>query len=266
MQRSELLAALDLPNWRLRSRAAVADTAEDVEEAPPGDAFVVDQGVPVDRPNSRNSAPIAAPVVSVAAPSLSAAPSVAVPEGDSWEALESEIAACRACGLCSLRKQTVPGAGDREADWLFVGEGPGPEEDEQGEPFVGQAGHLLDAMLASINLKRGQNVFMANAVKCRLPGNRMPDASEIAACRPFLNRQIALLKPKVIVALGRAGALALLDKDETLSSQRNKLADRQGVPVVVTYHPAYLLRTPLDKFKAWEDLCLARSTHKSLSH
>ena len=177
---------------------------------------------------------------------------------DMWATLEAEIRACRACPLCKQRKQAVPGVGDRQADWLFVGEGPGADEDEQGEPFVGQAGKLLDAMLAAIGLKRGEGVYIANAVKCRPPENRTPEAAEMAACKPFLDRQIALLKPRLIVLLGRAAAHSVLGTEQALSGLRGKRHTLGDIPVVVTYHPAYLLRTLHDKAKAWDDLCLAR--------
>lgn len=184
-----------------------------------------------------------------------------------WPCLYEEIHACRACGLCAQRTQAVPGVGDVNADWLFVGEGPGAEEDAQGEPFVGQAGKLLDAMLDSIGLRRGHDVYIANAVKCRPPENRTPEAAEIDACRPFLARQIALLKPRLIVLLGRAAVRAVLREDGSLASLRGKTlsyrAGERDIPVVVTYHPAYLLRTLPDKAKAWEDLCRARSLMRS---
>ncbi len=152
------------------------------------------------------------------------------------------------------------GVGDTGADWLFVGEGPGAEEDERGEPFVGQAGKLLDNMLAAIGLKRGRDVYIANAVKCRPPENRTPAADEIAACRPFLERQIELLQPKLIAALGRPAAQTLLQTEVKIGAARGKLHDYQGIPLIVSYHPAYLLRTLLDKAKAWEDLCFMRQT------
>lgn len=177
-----------------------------------------------------------------------------------WTELNATIRACTACGLCQGRKQAVPGVGDVEADWLFVGEGPGAEEDERGEPFVGQAGRLLDSMLAAIDLVRGDKVYIANAVKCRPPGNRTPEAEETAACWPYLARQIELIKPKLIVALGRPAAQTLLQREVTISSARGRLFDYQGIPVVVTYHPAYLLRNLPDKSKAWEDLCFMRRT------
>ncbi len=180
-----------------------------------------------------------------------------------WDQLRQSITECRACGLCSERKQVVPGVGDENARWLFIGEGPGSEEDARGEPFVGPAGKLLDSMLAAIDLNRSEDVYITNAVKCRPPGNRTPEADEMSACAPYLKRQIALIQPKLIVLLGRAAVHAVLGEDGSLASLRGKtLAYRDGdrtIPVLVTYHPAYLLRTLPDKAKAWEDLCRARA-------
>lgn len=181
-----------------------------------------------------------------------------------WPALEAAVAACRQCRLSASRKQAVFGVGDRQAEWLFVGEGPGAEEDEKGEPFVGQAGKLLDNMLASIGLKRGNDVYIANAVKCRPPQNRTPEAEEITACRPYLARQIELIQPRLIVALGRPAAQSLLQTEIKISAARGQLHDYQGLPVIVSYHPAYLLRNLADKAKAWEDLCFMRRTMKTL--
>ena len=185
-----------------------------------------------------------------------AAPSAAM----AWDELAVAVAACRQCRLCEARKQAVLGVGDVNADWLFVGEGPGAEEDQRGEPFIGQAGKLLDNMLAAIGLKRGQDVYIANAVKCRPPENRTPAPEEIAACRPYLVRQIELIQPKLIVALGRPAAQTLLQSEIKIAAARGKLHDYHGIPLIVTYHPAYLLRTLADKAKAWEDLCFMRRT------
>ena len=179
-------------------------------------------------------------------------------DGLDWPDLSKQVAECRSCTLCQQRKQAVLGVGDRQADWLFVGEGPGAEEDVQGEPFVGQACKLLDNMLAALGLKRDNKVYIANAVKCRPPGNRTPEAAEMAACRPYLERQIALIKPKVIVLLGKAAVHSVLHEDKSLASMRGQRFDYQGIPTVVTYHPAYLLRNLPEKAKAWEDLLLAR--------
>lgn len=181
-----------------------------------------------------------------------------------WDELHARIAACQACELCRARQQAVPGVGDLSPDWLFIGEGPGAEEDARGEPFVGQAGKLLDAMLAAIDLKRGNKVYIANTVKCRPPGNRTPTPAETAACWPYLERQIALLKPKLIVALGKPAAQTLLQTEVRVGEARGKLFDHGGIPLIVTYHPAYLLRTLPDKAKAWEDLCFARATMRKL--
>ena len=174
-----------------------------------------------------------------------------------WPELKAMVRDCTACKLRAGCTQTVFGVGDEQADWLFVGEGPGADEDARGEPFVGQAGKLLDNMLLALKLKRGNKVYIANIVKCRPPGNRAPEPDEIAACLPYLQRQIALIKPKVIVALGKTAANALLGREATLASLRGKVHDFEGIPLVITYHPAYLLRTPLDKSKTWQDLSLA---------
>lgn len=178
--------------------------------------------------------------------------------GMDWSALEDDMRACKACRLCQGRNQAVPGVGDRSAEWMFVGEGPGAEEDRRGEPFVGAAGKLLDEMLAAIGLARDQRVFIANAVKCRPPLNRTPQADEIAACQPYLSRQIALVRPRLLIALGRPAAQALLGEEVKINASRGRLFHREGTPVVVTYHPAYLLRNQADKARAWEDLCFAR--------
>ncbi|MDP2794950.1 MAG: uracil-DNA glycosylase [Sulfurisoma sp.] len=184
--------------------------------------------------------------------------------GMGWDELRATVAGCDACMLCRERRQAVLGVGDVDADWLFVGEGPGAEEDERGEPFVGQAGKLLDAMLAAIDLRRGADVYIANAVKCRPPGNRTPQPEETAACWPYLERQIALIRPKLIVALGKPAAQTLLQAEVKVGESRGRLFDFKGIPLIVTYHPAYLLRSLADKAKAWEDLCFMRRTMKQL--
>lgn len=183
-----------------------------------------------------------------------------------WPQLRQAVADCSACDLHLQRVQTVFGVGNEQADWLFVGEAPGEDEDRQGEPFVGQAGKLLDNMLASIALKRGENVYITNVVKCRPPSNRNPEHGETCACAPYLDRQIALIAPKLIVALGKVAATRLLGKEATIASLRGQLLEYQGRPLIVTYHPAYLLRTLQDKAKAWEDLCLIRSTLYNLQN
>ncbi|MFP3502173.1 uracil-DNA glycosylase family protein [Burkholderia sp. SIMBA_062] len=177
-----------------------------------------------------------------------------------WDTLAARVAVCTSCRLCEKRTNTVFGVGDREADWMLIGEAPGENEDKQGEPFVGQAGKLLDNMLQSLALKRGENVYIANVIKCRPPGNRNPEPDEVARCEPYLQRQVALVKPKLIVALGRFAAQTLLKTDASIASLRGRVHTYEGVPVIVTYHPAYLLRSLQDKSKAWADLCLARDT------
>ena len=181
-----------------------------------------------------------------------------------WDALRDAVNSCTRCKLHTTRTQGVFGVGDQHADWLIVGEAPGADEDAQGEPFVGQGGRLLDAMLAAIGLHRGDNVYIANVLKSRPPGNRNPEPDEVAACMPYLLQQITLLQPKIIIAMGRFAAQNLLASKDAIASLRGRVHDFQGVPLIVTYHPAYLLRTLTDKAKAWEDLCLARQTYATL--
>jgi DNA polymerase len=202
-----------------------------------------------------------------------AAPAGAGPELLDWADLEAAVAACTACALHETRTQTVFGVGRRTARWMFIGEAPGAEEDARGEPFVGQAGRLLDNMLAAAGLGRerdgDEGVYIANVLKCRPPGNRNPEAPEVARCAPFLQRQIALLRPRIIVVMGRFAAQALLSTDATIASLRGRVHEvgvsQAGgtlrIPVIVTYHPAYLLRNLADKAKAWDDLLLARDTY-----
>jgi uracil-DNA glycosylase len=177
-----------------------------------------------------------------------------------WPELKAAVSSCTACGLRAGCKQTVFGVGDEKADWLLVGEAPGAEEDRLGEPFVGQAGKLLDNMLAALGLKRGENVYIANVLKCRPPGNRNPEPGEVATCSPYLVRQIELIQPKLILAMGRFAVQTLLNTDATIGSLRGAMHRYHGVPLVVTYHPAYLLRNLPDKAKAWADLVFARQT------
>lgn len=203
------------------------------------------------------------------------APAPAAPGGDAtppgragaetaeapWEALRAEILECTKCPLHESRTQGVVGVGNREADWMVIGEAPGAEEDRRGEPFVGRAGKLLDAMLLSLGLRRTANVYIANILKSRPPGNRDPRPEEVAACLPYLTRQIELVRPKLLLAVGRIAAQNLLSSDAPLGRLRGRVHrfGERDTPLVVTYHPAYLLRSPADKRKAWEDLKLARS-------
>jgi uracil-DNA glycosylase len=188
-----------------------------------------------------------------------------------WPALREAVAACTACPLCQSRRQTVFGVGSARAHWMVIGEAPGEDEDRQGEPFVGRSGQLLDRMLAALRLTRAdeagvdpaRQVFIANTLKCRPPGNRNPAPEELAACEPFLQRQIELLQPRIILAMGRFAVQALLRTDAPVGKLRGRVHAYQGVPLVVTYHPAYLLRNLPDKARAWDDLCLAAATVES---
>lgn len=257
-----MLQAIGLTTWAAPERPAVAD-------APPAD-------VPAP-PASVASAPLRArpavhepPAAALPAP----APSPAPPgdderrrhiDGLDWPGLRSAVAACQACGLCRSRQQTVFGVGHAQARWLVVGEAPGEQEDLQGEPFVGAAGQLLDAMLRALQLTRAadgpeppeRRVYIANTLKCRPPRNRNPEPAEMLACEPFLQRQIELLQPRLILAMGRFAVQALLRSSEPVGKLRGRVHTYHGVPLVVTYHPAYLLRNLPDKARAWDDLCLA---------
>jgi len=233
------------PLWRLRTGAA-------------GSAAEEAQAVPATAARAAAAAP-AAPSSAVGADERAAR----IGRMD-WAELKATVAACTACGLRKTCTQTVFGVGDEQADWLLVGEAPGADEDARGEPFVGQAGKLLDAMLAGIGLKRGEDVYIANVLKCRPPGNRNPEAPEVAQCSPFLRRQVELIRPKLILAMGRFACQTLLATDASIGSLRGRTHRYQGVPLVVTYHPAYLLRSLPDKAKAWEDLCFARRTMADL--
>ncbi|MBI4206732.1 MAG: uracil-DNA glycosylase [Betaproteobacteria bacterium] len=247
-RRDEMLKEMGLsPRWRLRARTDAAPAEEGVTPGPPPAAeerAVTPHPSPVSGTDDRRAR---------------------IMRMD-WPALKACVAACTACSLHEKRNKTVFGVGDENADWLFVGEGPGAEEDAQGEPFVGQAGKLLDNMLAAIKLKRGQNVFIANVLKCRPPGNRNPAPEEALACEPHLQRQIELIQPKLIVALGRVAAVNLLAREASIASLRGRLHQYRGIPLIVTYHPAYLLRNLPDKAKAWADLCFAVATMKGLEN
>jgi uracil-DNA glycosylase len=181
-----------------------------------------------------------------------------------WQPLQAEVAECIKCALHRTRTRTVFGVGNPHADWLVIGEAPGADEDRQGEPFVGAAGKLLDAMLQAIGLSRAENVFVANMLKCRPPGNRDPKPEELASCMPYLLRQIAAIKPKLILAVGRIAAQSLLATGVPLGRLRGRVHEfaPSGTPLIVTYHPAYLLRSPGEKRKAWEDLKFARDFFK----
>lgn len=208
------------------------------------------------------------PVAAVAEVNLLSAPRplAARPSGVAamdWPALREAVAGCEACGLCRSRRNTVFGVGHAQAQWMIIGEAPGEQEDRQGEPFVGKAGQLLDNMLRAVGLTRAeagpeQQVYIANVLKCRPPMNRNPEPQEVAQCEPFLKRQVELVAPKLILAMGRFAVQSILQTGEPIGRLRGRVHAYQGVPVVVTYHPAYLLRNPADKARSWDDLCLAR--------
>ncbi|UTH72651.1 uracil-DNA glycosylase family protein [Chromobacterium sp. IIBBL 290-4] len=179
-----------------------------------------------------------------------------------WSELQQQVADCQQCRLCETRTQTVFGRGNAKARWLLIGEAPGEQEDKQGLPFVGRAGQLLDNMLLAAGLDRDQDVYIANVLKCRPPGNRNPAPDEIAACNGYLLQQIRHIQPTLILALGRFAAQTLLETEDSIGRLRGKVHRYQGVPLVVSYHPAYLLRNQPDKAKAWQDLLLARKVYQ----
>jgi uracil-DNA glycosylase family 4 len=250
-RRHRYLQLLGIESWALRGAGAAPVDAPSIAEPEPPPT--------IREPMPRKTRPAAPPPPAVPAAVPVAAAPREVPAD--WAGLRAVIKDCQACKLCATRTQTVFGVGSETSPLMVVGEGPGADEDAQGEPFVGRAGKLLDEMLKAIGRSRRQGVaeqavFIANVVKCRPPGNRDPEADEVEACRPYLDRQIELVKPKLIVALGRIAAQRLLATDEPLSRLRGPL-HRYGptqTPVLVTYHPAYLLRSPREKAKSWEDL------------
>ena len=248
--------------------AVVPETIADKHDLTLGNGGKGQESTPRDRqPGAGEAVVTRAPV----APGTARAPQLAGIDGMDWTALRDTVAGCQACGLCQGRTQTVFGVGDTAAEWMVVGEAPGEQEDLQGEPFVGPSGQLLDNMLKAIGLSRladasgeGANggsalrgVYIANVVKCRPPGNRNPHPDEVAKCDPYLARQVALVRPKIILAMGRFAVQSLLQTTEPIGKLRGQVHRYHGVPVIVTYHPAYLLRNLPEKAKAWADLCLA---------
>jgi uracil-DNA glycosylase family 4 len=245
-RRAELWQAMGLgPEWLLRDSAAAGGRDRAASRAP-------------------------GPAADAAAGTSAGAPGTLDARGGEiaamdWERLEAAVASCTACPLCGTRKQTVFGVGNRTAPWMLIGEAPGAEEDARGEPFVGQAGKLLDNMLAAVGRSRAadarQPVFIANVLKCRPPGNRNPQPEEVAACEPFLLRQMELVRPTLVLVLGRFAAQSVLHTDAAISALRGRVhrltISGSEVPAIVTYHPAYLLRNLADKSKVWADLCLA---------
>jgi uracil-DNA glycosylase len=249
------------------SPSSLRGDAGPAERAPGRSTESLAAGAPPPAPAPRRAAGSdAGPAVAGTTPiSFVARPAASAYEAVGWPQLRHAVADCTACELCQTRKQTVFGVGHPRAHWMVVGEAPGAQEDEQGEPFVGPAGQLLDAMLRALQLSRSaegepaRSVYIANTLKCRPPGNRNPQPEEMARCEPFLVRQIELVQPRIILAMGRFAVSSLLRSNEPIGKLRGRVHEYRGVPLVVTYHPAYLLRNLPDKARAWEDLCLAAS-------
>jgi DNA polymerase len=263
-----MLAEMGVKVWAPKARATVV---ADVAPAAVAEPAPLPTHTPAAAPAPRVStaqvnAPARAPASGTTAEPTAAPPHARADRADiatlDWPALREAVAGCQACGLCASRRNTVFGVGHTQADWMIVGEAPGEQEDRQGEPFVGAAGQLLDAMLRACGRARGseetgRGVYIANVLKCRPPANRNPAPEEVLQCEPFLARQVALVQPKLIIAMGRFAVQSLLKTTEPIGRLRGRVHRYEGVPVIVTYHPAYLLRTPVDKAKAWADLCLA---------
>lgn len=249
------------PLWKLRHGVAGTTAATPVAVRPVAETDSVPEPVTT-TPSPAALTPAPAVQVAVADQTQRTA---ALARMD-WPALKAAVSTCTACALCGSRKSTVFGVGDESAEWMIVGEAPGAEEDARGEPFVGQAGQLLDAMLAALDMRRGKNVYIANVLKCRPPGNRNPAPEEVARCAPHLLRQVALVRPKLILLMGRFAAQTVLQSDASIAALRGRLHSFAGTPAVVTYHPAYLLRAPTEKARAWEDLLFARATWAGLAN
>ncbi len=272
-RQQRMLQAMGLRVW--------SPAAEPAEDVPPS-AAVAEPGPPVAHapqvelatpPPATARRPPEPATALAAAPTAVAEPVAAMADDErsrhiatlAWPELRGAVAACRACALCETRRQTVFGVGHTQARWLIVGEAPGEQEDRQGEPFVGAAGQLLDAMLRALGLSRADDetlpperrVYIANTLKCRPPNNRNPTPEEMQLCEPFLRRQIELLQPRMVLAMGRFAIQSLLRSNEPVGRLRGRVHRFQGVPLVVTYHPAYLLRSLTEKARAWDDLCLA---------
>lgn len=255
-RQAAMLAEMGIRVWQ--SPAAAASPVIDAKAEVPASPVAI--------------APPSSAVPRAAAPARGARPGEV--EAMDWPTLRAAVAGCTACGLCRGRTNTVFGVGHAQAHWMVVGEAPGEQEDRQGEPFVGKAGQLLDHMLQALGLTRqaegeglqpAQQVYIANVLKCRPPMNRNPQPEEVAQCEPYLARQVALLRPRLILAMGRFAVQSLLQTGEPIGRLRGRVHQYHGVPAIVTYHPAYLLRNPADKAKAWDDLCLAREVMRNAS-
>lgn len=268
-----LLKAMGIGQFWPDERPAMA--VEPAEVAEPVSQLMSEQTI---QPPALQTTPVAparqgAPMSAAVAvqPASPPAPNLRRPVADglTWDTLPDAVRQCQACGLCQQRKQAVVGVGHAQARWMLVGEAPGEQEDLRGEPFVGRAGQLLDRMLVANGLTReparaDQQVYIANVIKCRPPGNRNPTPEEVQQCEPYLIRQVQLVQPKLMVAMGRFAAQTLLRTQEPIGRLRGRIHHYEGIPLVVTYHPAYLLRNPADKGLAWDDWCLAREHMASL--
>lgn len=250
-RRAHYLQSMGITVWRRRD--ASDDSASDVDSSA---VTVVDAAGAVDKAAAVTRRQPAARAATATSPATTPEAAATRHIPDDWAGLREAVRTCTACKLCQTRNNTVFGVGPEDAPLLIVGEGPGADEDARGEPFVGRGGKLLDEMLRAIGRSRAQNTFIANVVKCRPPGNRDPEADEVEACRPFLEQQIRLIQPKLIVGLGRVAAQRLLATDLPMSKLRIGIHryEATGTPVLLTYHPAYLLRSPREKAKAWVDL------------
>jgi uracil-DNA glycosylase family 4 len=249
-----ILKEMGITQWVLRDAPA-----QNVSDQPETKRAVSGrQDKPAEKEPSDKPAPTAEALKSPEPERTKVTPSQQDVSGVSLDSLRIQVTECTACELASSRKQTVFGEGPDQADWLFIGEAPGQQEDRQGKPFVGRAGGLLTQMIRALDATREQ-VFIVNMLKCRPPDNRDPLPSELKACEPFLLKQIQLVQPKVIVALGKTSAQALLKSDQTLGKLRGQVYQYgpDKIPLIVSYHPAYLLRQPADKGKVWADLLLA---------
>ncbi|MDF3943791.1 uracil-DNA glycosylase [Achromobacter denitrificans] len=250
----------------VQAPAAVPETAAPAvavaPAAPAAEPAAARQGIPASILNRNGPPPRPAPKAEAEAPEAAPIPVAEAIRNSNLDEMRAQVVACAACGLCKGRRNAVFGHGGQPTRWLVVGEAPGEQEDRQGQPFVGRSGQLLDAMLSAVSMSRERDVFITNVIKCRPPGNRNPKPEEIAACSPYLMRQIALLKPERILVLGRFAAQTLLGTDATIGSLRGRIHhlktdEGRQIPVVVSYHPAYLLRSPGEKARAWQDLKLA---------
>jgi DNA polymerase len=267
-RRDRLLEAMGLgPVWRLRARSGIGRDAsrDSAAQGPPrqGESGLAaaDGGHARAAVGLGGASPESLPTVPQRGDAEDRSARIARMD---WTELRAAVAACEACPLARTRTQTVFGVGDERAELLIVGEAPGAEEDARGEPFVGQAGRLLDNMLAALSLKRGEGVYIANVLKCRPPQNRNPEPFEVAQCGVHLERQIDLIGPRLILAMGRFAAQTLLASDASIASMRGRRHRYRGIPAIVTYHPAYLLRNLPDKARAWEDLVFVRRTLREL--